>query len=279
MEKREYRVLATNKNGEQVELIFRPHRKNDYKTAKILYQSWSNPQNRRFNIEINDDGSIEDGIEMVMKVADRGFPTSDGVYYMVIETENNGQRQVVGDCWFGNRAWDRNCQSNENESWGFGYGIIRSDDKDLDVDEYTVAEIDDVFKNGVKPDKNWGKGYATAIIGFVFEQAKIKGVKDIISSADILNYGSLKPMFKKGMRFYRFDDKKYPNLIIHLNEQHKEYNEEEWKNFQEMLKKQYSENKEQYEKLKNEAYIKEVERQQKLSKNKKQKMKENQLSI
>ena len=69
-----------------------------------------------------------------------GFPSEDGRYWVVIEVEENGKRKVVGNCWFGNRSWDEDYA--KNESWGFGYNVIRSDDKDLDNQEYTIEELE-----------------------------------------------------------------------------------------------------------------------------------------
>lgn len=269
MGKREYRTIARSKTGDEVELIFRPYIKGDLETAKILYQSWSNPQNLRYNeiprgMEIDEDGNIKDGIELVNDIADYGHPSEDGRYWMVIEVEENGKRKVVGNCWFGNRSWDETYA--KNESWGFGYNIIRSDDKDLENQEYTIEELKDVFVNGVKPDKNWGKGFATAIIKFVFEQAKLAGIKDVISGADILNYGSLKPMFKNGMRFYRLDEDKDPDLIIHLQAGDAsgtgEQIEREWQEFQKKMAEYITKYSEFYQERDKARFNKAVKRQQ-----------------
>ena len=91
-------------------------------------------------MKIDEYGNMMSGIELVEEIADYGFPSEDGKYWMVIETEENGKRKVVGNCWFGNRSWDESYA--KNESWGFGYNIIRSDDKDLDYQEYTIEELE-----------------------------------------------------------------------------------------------------------------------------------------
>ncbi len=269
MEKREYRTIARSKTGDEVELIFRPYIKGDFETAKILYQSWSNPQNLRYNeiprgMEIDEDGNIKNGIQLVESIVDYGFPSEDGRYWMVIEAEEDGKRKVVGNCWFGNRSWDEDYA--KNESWGFGYNIIRSDDKDLDNEEYTIEELCDVFANGVKCDKNWGKGLATAIINFILEQARQEGVKDVISGADILNYGSLKPMFKNGMRYYRLDrEDKDPDMIIHLKDDNAsavgEQMETEWQEFQKEMKEIIVKNSEFYKERDKARFNKAVKRQ------------------
>lgn len=268
MEKREYRTIARSKTGDEVELILRPYIKGDFETAKILYQSWSNPQNLRYNeiprgMKLDEDCKVVGGIELVESISENGFPSEDGRYWMVIETEEDGKRKVVGNCWFGNRSWDEDYA--KNESWGFGYNIIRSDDKDLNNEEYTVAELEDVFKNGVKSDKNWGQGFATAIIRFVLAQAKREGVKDVISGADILNYGSLKPMFKNGMRFYRLDEDNDPDMIIHLKDDDSsavgEQMGKEWQEFQKKMKEIIDKNREFYQERDRARFNKAVKRQ------------------
>ena len=267
MEKREYRTMVQNKSGDNVELIFRPYRDGDFETAKILYQSWSNPQNLRYNeipcgVQVDEQGNIKSGIDLVEEIASYGFPSEDERYWMVVEIEENGKRKIVGNCWFGNRSWDTNYA--KNESWGFGYNIIRSDDKDLDKEEYSFEEIEDVFKNGVRFDVNWGQGYATAIIKFILEQAKQAGVKDVISGANIFNYGSLKPMFKNGMRYYRLDSDDDPDLIIHLQDYPSldKNMEAQWKIFKDNIEKIIDENIDVYQERNKKQFERAVERQQ-----------------
>ena len=268
MEKREYRRIFKDKDGNEVVLIFRPYIKGDFDTAKILYQSWSNPQSLRYNeiprgMEVDEYGNVKNGVQLVEGIADYGFPSEDGRYWMVVEVEEKDCRRIVGNCWFGNRSWDETYQ--KNESWGFGYNIIRSDDKDLSRDEYSVEELYDVFQNGVKSDKNWGKGYATEIIKFIFDQARVAGVKDVISGADILNYGSLKPMFKNGMRFYRFDDGD-PDLIIHLQDDAYANNcdqmEIQWTEFKKDMEKEIDSKSEYYKERDNNHLNKAIKRQE-----------------
>ena len=192
-----YEIEILNKDGTIDFLLLRRFKKED---APRLFKSWSNPQNYRFNeiplgVKKLEDGTVKSGVELIEEIAERDFPDIDGQYFFVIE--HNGE--IVGNCRFGCcKNWNSKF-SNRDDVWDFGYNIVRSDDKD----SYTLQDINNAFKpNGIISDtKYWGKGYISAVIGFIINKAKEMGITIVTSGADVLNYGSIKPMLKNGMKF------------------------------------------------------------------------------
>lgn len=213
MLKNQYEINFININGEETNLLLRRFKKQD---AKRLYMSWSNPQSYRFNeipkaYERLSDGTIKTGVDLIADMADYDWPSSFGQYYFVIEDKST--KNIIGNVRIGTLPWDKKYK-NRTDVWGFGYNIVRSDDKEV----YTLKEIKNAFKNNgiTKDEKTWGKGYATAIIKFILEIAKQQGINKVVSGADILNYGSIKPMLKNGMTFVGIDDDLDPTLEIDL---------------------------------------------------------------
>ena len=73
----------------------------------------------------------------------------------------------------------------------FSFILFITGCKDPSKEEYTIEDIDRVFTpNGLFPDeKYWGKGYIRKVINFIINLAQEEGIKEVISSTDILNYG------------------------------------------------------------------------------------------
>ena len=209
-------------------LILRKFKKED---VDKIYKSWSNPQNYRYN-------EITWNKDEVAKMLNYEWPTSWGNYYFIAEDKKTGE--TVATPRFG-KYWN---SKPEDMVWDFGYNAFRSDDKG----EYTVEDIKKAFApNGVTKDKNWGRGYASEMIGAVLDVAKQEGVKSFNVGASIKNYASLKVMLKNGFEFSKIDEDNDYELILDLTKDikipTKEQMEKIWDNFTKMAEKDLQDSK------------------------------------
>ncbi len=206
MVKHTYEIEVMAKNGTRQKVTLRRFKKDD---APRLYKSWSNPQNYRFNeipraVVCLPDGTVITGIESIAQMVDYSWPSEYGQYYFVIE--DSLTKELIGNVRIG-------CDYGDKDVWGFGYNLVRQDDKS----EYTMDDINLAFMpDGVTKDANWGRGYATAIVKFIINLAREQNIKKVISGADILNFGSIKPMLKNGMEYVGVDDDIDPTCEIDL---------------------------------------------------------------
>lgn len=167
-------------------LILRPFTKED---VDRIHMAWSNPQSYRYN-------SIDWDKEDVESLVDCELPTEYGMYLLVAELKqdvgNLQKGQIVATCRFGSPGYP----DNNNEYWGFGYCVFRSDDKQ----EYTLEDIRQTYKpDGLTRDVLYqGHQFGQEILEAIIEKAREVGVEYIEDGADINNHGSLKVMIKNG---------------------------------------------------------------------------------
>lgn len=198
--------------------------------AKRLYMAWTNPQSFRYNDIPKINMEDENEWDCVGEIADYGFPSDEGMYFMTIHRINpqNNQEELIGNCRFGKCTYED--YKDRNDVWDMGFSIIRDDDKL----EYSDEEIIKAFTsendqktlgiNALYPDKTyWKNGYITEVIATILEIARQNGVKKVVSGADIHNLGSLKAHIKCGMKLseinseYKFDDENDPELEINID--------------------------------------------------------------
>lgn len=187
-----------------------------------IFNSWSNPQNYRYN-------EITWNRYEVAEMLEYEHPTSWGNYYFIAEDKESGE--TVATLRFG-KYWD---SKPDDLIWNFGYNAFRSDDKE----EYTIEDIKQAFApNGITKDKNWGRGYASEMIGAVLKIAKQEGIKGFIVGASIKNYPSLKVMLKNGFKFSKIDEDFDYELTLDMTKEIKVPTKEQmievWKNFTKM---------------------------------------------
>lgn len=192
--------------------------------AKRLYMAWTNPQAFRYNdipeINMND----ENEWDCVGDIADYGFPSDFGMYFMSIFRINptTNTEELIGNCRFGKCPYEM--YKDKDDVWDFGFSIIRDDDKL----EYSDEEIKKAFMSekeqsdtgipALEKDKTyWGQGYITEVIATILEIAKQEGIKKVVSGADIHNLGSCKAQVKCGMKLARFDDDHDPEFEIDID--------------------------------------------------------------
>ena len=72
-------------------------------------------------------------------IVNESWPSSWGMYFFVLEDLSTNE--IVSTCRFGGTI-----KENEEKIWDFGYSTFRGDDKE----NYTLEDIREVFKNGVK---------------------------------------------------------------------------------------------------------------------------------
>ena len=198
-----------------------------------IFMAWNNPQSYRYN-------SIDWRESSVKELSECSWPSSWGMYFFVLEDLTTNE--IVSTCRFGGM-----CEENEEKIWDFGYSTFRGDDKG----NYTIEDIREVFKNGVKKDsKSWGKGYSSIMLAEIIKIAQKEGVKKLISGADGMNWGSQKVMIKNGMTFYEIEKDGDVNLILNLrdddyrllpiNKPTKEELAPVWEQHMEMVKKAHN---------------------------------------
>lgn len=208
-------------------------RRFENKDVERIFMAWNNPQSYRYN-------SVDWNKRDVQSLADESWPSSWGMYFMVLEDlENN---QIVATCRFGGDTKEK-----AEKVWDFGYSTFRSDDEE----KYSVGDIRDVFKNGVKKDELcWGKGYCSLMLDAIIKFAQDEGVDKLISGADGMNWGSQKVMMKSGFTFYEIEKDGDVDLILKLKDEngelqpiHKPTKEELapiWEQHMDMVKKAHS---------------------------------------
>ena len=198
--------------------------------AKRLYMAWTNPQSYRYNDIPKVNPNDQNEWDCVGEIADRGFPSDEGMYFMTIHRINpqTNEEELIGNCRFGKCPY--NDYKDRDDVWDMGFSIIRDDDKL----EYTDEEIRRAFmseeeqKNNNTPalysDKTyWKNGYITEVIATILELAQQNGIKKVVSGADIHNLGSLKAHIKCGMKLvkfnskFKFDDDNDPELEIDID--------------------------------------------------------------
>ena len=181
-------------------LILRPFSKKD---VDRIHMAWSNPQSYRYN-------SIDWDRDAVEELVGAELPTDYGMYLLVAELKQNVGKlkkgQIVATCRFGSPGFPEN----NNEHWGFGYCVFRSDDK-LD---YTLEDIRQTYKQDglTRDDLYQGHQFGQEMLEAIIFEAKNLGVKYIEDGADINNHGSLKVMIKNGF-VHKMEMDKEGNLI------------------------------------------------------------------
>lgn len=181
-------------------LILRPFTKKD---VDRIHMAWSNPQSYRYN-------SIDWDRSEVERLTETKLPTDYGMYLLVAELKQDvgtlKKGQIVATCRFGSPGYPEN----NNEHWGFGYCVFRSDDKQ----EYTLEDIRQTYKpDGLTRDELYqGHQFGQEILEAIILEAKKAGVKFIEDGADINNHGSLKVMIKNGF-VHKMEMDKDGNLV------------------------------------------------------------------
>jgi RimJ/RimL family protein N-acetyltransferase len=195
--------------------------------AKRLYMAWTNPQSFRYNDIPEVNMEDENEWDCVGEIANYGFPSDKGMYFMTIHRINpqTNEEELIGNCRFGKCPYKD--YKDRNDVWDMGFSIIRDDDKL----EYSDEEIIKAFTSesdqktlGITAlyadNTYWKNGYITEVIATILEIARQNGIKKVVSSADIHNLGSLKAHIKCGMKLseinseYKFDNDNNPEVDI-----------------------------------------------------------------
>jgi RimJ/RimL family protein N-acetyltransferase len=138
----------------------------------IIYNSWSNPINARYNSMKDPMGSIEELYTLTEPTFKNLNDYYDCMYFRVVIDQKTND--IVGTCRYG-----KYYKTDEDCVWDFGFNVVL---------------------------KFWYEGYGTEILSKIIDIARASNIKSIVGSADKENFGSYKAMIKNGFEYIGIDD-------------------------------------------------------------------------